>query len=189
MPFRIQVQEIMLPLSLYAVVNDDATLLDALHALDAAQAKLQEGMQKHRAVLVRNRKGEFVGKLGYHAFLQALLPHHRAAFEQSVVQRANIDEELVSRAMDAMEMLESETMDLCELAAHIKVRDVCVPGTINIAEDASLMEALRLMNKHNTLSLLVTRQGNVTGILRLSDVFDTVCENLRECERNNHHES
>ena len=36
-----------------------------------------------------------------------------------------------------------------------------------------------ILGKHH--SLLVTQKGKITGILRLSDVFETITDALKEC--------
>ncbi len=47
-----QVKELMVPLEEYAILSEEATLLDAVHALAEAQTKLPPDRQPHRAVLV-----------------------------------------------------------------------------------------------------------------------------------------
>ena len=46
------VKDLMLPLEEYAVVHEDATLREAMMALDQAQNRVHAGRQPHRAVLV-----------------------------------------------------------------------------------------------------------------------------------------
>ena len=77
-----RVKDLMLSLSEYAVVDEDATILDALRALAASQAKVPPGKQPHRAILVRDRRGEIVGKLHHFAFLRALAPAAEADGDQ-----------------------------------------------------------------------------------------------------------
>ena len=69
-----RVRDLTLALSEYAVVDEDATVLDALEALRASQEQLPPDRQPHRAVLVRDRMGEIIGKLHHFAFLRALIP-------------------------------------------------------------------------------------------------------------------
>ena len=69
-----RVKDVMLPLSEYAVVSEDATLREALLALEEAQRELPPGRQPHRAVLVVDRDKNIVGKAGQLTFLKALEP-------------------------------------------------------------------------------------------------------------------
>ena len=73
------VRDLALSLDEYAVVPPEATLLEALDALDAAQEKVPEGHYPHRVVLVRDGGGKILGKLGHFAFLRALVPGCRDA--------------------------------------------------------------------------------------------------------------
>jgi CBS domain-containing protein len=51
-----------------------------------------------------------------------------------------------------------------------------------IAESATLDEAIHLMVIGHHQSLLVTRRGNVMGILRLTDVFSKIYQAMKACE-------
>jgi hypothetical protein len=49
-----------------------------------------------------------------------------------------------------------------------------IPVTESIDENALLTEAIHRIVLWQTLSILVTRGGEVVGILRLSDLFDEI---------------
>ena len=51
-----------------------------------------------------------------------------------------------------------------------------VPVKESIAEDASLREAIRMLVLGHWQSLLVHRDDEVVGILRMADVFEAVAE-------------
>ena len=72
------VKDLMLALSEYAVVDESATVLDALRTLQRSQDRLPPDRQPHRAVLVRNERGEIIEKLHHFAFLRALVPDRKA---------------------------------------------------------------------------------------------------------------
>ena len=60
-----KISEIMVPLSEYATVSEDATLYEAVQELEAAQKNFRERPYKHRAVLVVTTKTKrLIGKLG-----------------------------------------------------------------------------------------------------------------------------
>ena len=58
----ILVKEIMIPLSEYATVSEDATLYEAIVALDEAQAKHVKSPYSHKAILVFDKKIKLSGK-------------------------------------------------------------------------------------------------------------------------------
>ena len=50
-----------------------------------------------------------------------------------------------------------------------------------IDQDASMDQAVHSMIMSQELSLLVTSDKAVVGVLRLIDVFETVCQAIRSC--------
>ena len=172
------VKEVMLPLSEYAVVGEDATILDALKTLDESQDKLPPGRHPHRGVLVRNRHGVIVGKLQHFAFLRALVPERKPMIERDMMERAGLSDELVASSMQTLDLLTGDDVNFCELARNVAVRDVYTPATHGIRENASLADAINAFLAHQTLSLLVLRAGVTVGILRLSDLFDELTRQI-----------
>jgi len=176
------VRDVMLPLHEYAVVNEDATILDALRALKESQDRLPADRQPHRAVLVRDRRGAVIGKLHHFAFLRALTPERKPMIERKVFDRAGVDDDLLTASMQTLDLLTSDLVNVCERARNVAVRDVFTPATQGISEDASLADAVNAFLLHQTLSLLVQRSGVTVGILRLSDLFDELARQIMQDE-------
>jgi hypothetical protein len=178
-----QVKDLMLPLSEYAVVDEAATIHEALLALKASQQRLPRDRQPHRAVLVRDQAGAVVGKLHHFAFLRALLPERRPITERGALDRAGVSDELLRSSMDTLDFLTSDLVDVCQRARNVVVRDVYTPATASIDESASLVDAIAAFLARQTLSLLVLQRGRTVGILRLSDLFDELARQvlLDEC--------
>jgi CBS domain-containing protein len=176
-----RVKDLALSLSEYAVVPEDATILEALRALDESQAMLPAGRQPHRAVLVRDRHGTIVGKLHHFAFLRALLSQRRAAPEGGMLDRAGVADELLQASIRTLGLFTGDLVDLCVRARSVAVRDCYTPATASIADDASLADAAAAFTEHQTLSLLVQRGGRTVGILRLSDLFDELARQIKRC--------
>lgn len=177
------VKDIAVPLSEYAVVGENATILDALKALRDAQALVPPERQPHRAILVRDGRGEIVGKVHYFAFLRALAPERKARAARGYMDRAGVDDDLLESSMHMLDFLTGELVDIGERARNVTVGDVCTTTTVSIEEDRPLSHALPMFLSRQTLSLLVTRGGRTVAILRLSDVFDELSrEILREEE-------
>lgn len=123
-----KVKDLMLSLSEYAVVDEDATILDALRTLAESQAKVPPGMQPHRAILVRDPQGKIVGKLHYFAFLKALVPARKPMVTRDVLERAWVGEDLQDASMRMLDLLTGDLIDVCERARNVVVRDVCTPA-------------------------------------------------------------
>jgi CBS domain-containing protein len=175
-----RVKDLMVPLSEYAVVGETATLKEALEALRASLANLPPDRQPHRAILVRNPRGEIVGKLHYFAFLRALAPERGTMAERGVMDRAGVTEDMLEASMQTLDFLAGDLVDLCARARAVAVRDVCARSPVSIDEDLPLREAVSRFLTHQTLSLLVTREGRTVGILRLSDLFDELSRQILE---------
>jgi CBS domain-containing protein len=175
------VRDLVVPLEEYAIVDPDASLLDAVVALEKAQSALPQGRQPHRAVLVVDPGGKVVGKLGHLAFLKALEPRYDAVGDLAALSRVGLSTDFISSMMSHMELWKDSLDDICQRARHTRMKDVMRPVTESIAEDAPLSEALHNIIVRQSLSLLVTRDSEVVGILRLSDLFAAVTEQIRRC--------
>jgi hypothetical protein len=173
------VKDLMVPLEEYAVVDEEDTLLDALLALDEAQKKLPPGRQPYRAVLVRGKKGDVVGKLGQLVFLNALEPKYSVLGDLGKLARAGVSPELVSSMMEHFRFLQDSLPDLCRRASMVKVKDVMHPTKESIDENAPLSEAIHRMVLGQTLSILVTRGSDPVGLIRLSELFDVIADNMK----------
>ena len=175
-----RVKDLMLSLSEYAVVDEDATVFDALTALHESQSKLPPDRQPHRAVLVRNVHGRIVGKLHYFAFLRALTPERKSLVEREVLRRAGVSDDLLQSSMQTLDFLASGLVDICVRARTVAVRDVYAPTIASIDEEATLDDAAVSFLTQQAQSLLVRRGQQTVGILRLSDLFDELARKIRQ---------
>jgi CBS domain-containing protein len=178
-----RVKDIMLPLSEYAVVSEDATLREALLALHESQQQIPPGSPPHRAVLVRSKDGKVVGKAGQLTFLKALEPKYSVLGDMETLARAGVTSEFVTSIMNNMGFWQGSISVNCLRASSIKIKDFMIPVTECIDEDALLAEAVHRIVVWQTLSIPVTRQNKVVGILRLSDLFTEVANYIRESGR------
>ena len=71
------VKEIMVPISEYAVVLEDDTLLEAVSALKKAQEEFDKTRYRHRAIIVFDKDRIVVGKLSQHDVIEALEPDYK----------------------------------------------------------------------------------------------------------------
>ena len=173
-----RVRDVMLPLTDVPAVSVDATLAEAVRVLRESQAERPGGRLPYRLVLVLDRSGRVVGKLGHLAFLQALQPGAAASPEVGELDRAGVPPELIDSLRGHMRLLHGQLDDCCRRAAALRVGDAMQPVTVSVDITASLAEAATALLDAQTLSILVRRGPEVVGLLRLADLFDVVAEEI-----------
>ena len=174
-----KVKDLMVSLEDYAVVSEDATLYEAVIALEQAQAKLAPGQMKHRAVLIKDKSGKIIGKLGHLAFLKALEPKYNSLGDLKTLARAGLSPEFVNSMMETYRFWDYKFTDICKRARNIVVKDVCHSISENIDEDAPLSEAIHKFVMWQSLSIPVTRGNEIVGVLRLSDLYSAMAQVIK----------
>ena len=168
------VKDLMVPISEYATVTVGTTFLDALQVLERAQDAYTVSKYQHRAILVLDLAGNVVGKISQLRALKALQPEIEMAKEVDEIRRFKFSEhyqaELRDKYRSRAEIIKKET--LLETAGK-KVEEFMqtpTPGEF-VSEERSLDIAIHRLVSGAHMSLLVTRNKRIVGVLRISDVF------------------
>lgn len=179
----ISVKEIMVPLAEYATVPEDATLFEAIIALEEAQAKQAKTPYSHRAILVFNRENKIVGKIGQVDVLRALEPKYGKIIDSGSLSRFGYTAPFLKSLVDQYQLWDKPLNDICKKAGKLKASSFMVTPTAGeyISEESSLDEAIHLIVMGNHQSLLVKKGDEITGILRLVDLFYKVSETIKLC--------
>jgi len=85
----IAIKDLMVPLDEYATVPEDATLSDAVQALERAQQAFDHTKYRHRAILVLDAANRPIGKISQIDALKALEPKYKEIFIQPDVSEFN----------------------------------------------------------------------------------------------------
>ena len=170
------VRDVAVDISRVPKVHQDATLLDAIKALDVAQERRPGGRLPFRAVLVMDDNGEIVGKLGHLAFLRALEPGYESQHDRDSMYRSHVDPDLFESMSGHLRLLQPGFPNCCFRAANFRVKDVMHPPEEAIDEDMLLISAVSILVKLQALSVLVRRGDLIVGLLRLADVFDVIAD-------------
>jgi CBS domain-containing protein len=178
------IREIMVPLSEYATVREGATLLDAVLALEKAQAEFEHYQYRHRAILVLNGGGRVVGKLSQLDVLRALEPDATREPDLKQLMRFGFSPDFIRDFRKQKRSDAAPLENLCAKAAGLKVEAFMqTPSEGEYVEvDASLDMAAHQLVVGDHLSLLVTEGDLIVGILRLTDVFAAVFHLMKECQ-------
>ncbi|MDP8206561.1 MAG: CBS domain-containing protein [Candidatus Electryonea clarkiae] len=174
-----RVKDLMLPLDEFGIVDQNATMLDALRVYRDLQELIPASHNPQHAVLVRDHQGRIVGKLGQFAISGALIKEDNNLLQScnNEVVDTNIYGDSTSISNRLYINLIHENIDLlCMHMRKIKVKDIMIPETASIDMDATLYDALVVFVNSRSLSLLVSFSGEVIGLLLLADLVEELSE-------------
>jgi CBS domain-containing protein len=179
---RMTVEDLMVPLDEYATVDEDATLYEAVKALEKAQEEQdRKGYHYlHRAVLVLDKKRNVVGKISQLDVIRALEPKYLEFGDMRNLSRTGFSPDFIKSMIEKYSLCQIPFTDMCIRAGGLKVRDFMYsPGEGEYIEaDALLCEAIHAFVMGYHQSLLVTRDKRIIGILRLTDLFKEVFQRM-----------
>ncbi len=170
------VKDLMVPISEYATVPQGATLYDAILALDKAQEEFESNQYHHRAILVLNKDKQVIGKLSQMDVLRALEAKDIALDKIQKLGQYGFSDRMVRSLQMEKRLLGAPLTELAAKAAQHKVEDFMqAPTEGEYVDHETLLDvAIQQLVLGNLLSLLVTRNKKIIGILRLTDVFAAV---------------
>ena len=179
---NITVKDLMIPLDEYATVRDDASLYEAVKALEKAQKDFnrERYLYLHRAILVYDKNKKIIGKISQMDVLKALEPRYRDIGDFDAISRAGLSVEFVKSIMDHYDLYQRSFAEMCRAASDLRVKDIMyTPGSDEyVEENESLGNAIHHLIMGHHQSLLVTRDKDIVGILRLTDVFNEIFQRM-----------
>jgi CBS domain-containing protein len=171
----------MVPLDEYATVPEDATLSDAVVALERAQQAFDHTKYRHRAIIVLDKAKRPIGKISQIDALKALEPKYKEIQGKDTKSAFRHFSRMFLNSMIEHHGLFDVTLDdIRERSARIRVRDFMHTLSTDdcLDENATLAEAIHILVMGHHQSLLVSRGSDIVGILRLTDVFSAVFQSL-----------
>ena len=182
---KLRVKNYMVPLSEYATIDENSFLVDAIMSLKNAQNDFDKKRYKHRAVLVFNKDKEVVGKLNQLDVIRSLEPKYHNLGKFDRISLSGFSTQFINSIMDNHSLWQENLEMMCNRVKGVIVKDVMttpIEGE-KIDLEASMREALHaiIMGKHQ--SLLVTEENHIVGILRLTDIFSLVIENILKSKK------
>jgi CBS domain-containing protein len=183
----------MVPLSEYATVSEDASLYEAVVSLEKAQEEFSTQLEKapgefstkrhpHRAILVLDKNGQVAGKISQLDALRALEPKYSEMQERAGMHRYGFTKKFMKSLLETYRLWDSPLEDIRAKSDKIPVKSFMYVPTEGeyVDEDATHDEAIHQLVVGHHQSLLVTKEGKITGTLRLSDVFEAVFYKMKE---------
>lgn len=181
---RYLVKDLMVSRDEYAVIKKSDTIYEAVKALEEAQQEFDQTRYRHRAVLVEDKNGRIVGKLGQLDILRSLEPTYEdMKSKSSAVSHLGFSKRFVESMIENYHLFDQPLEQLCEKSGQQKVYKYMHKPTEGefIDAEASLDVAIHLLVLGHHQSLLVTREEEIIGILRLTDVFAAIFHSMKEC--------
>jgi CBS domain-containing protein len=179
------VKDLMVPLSEYATVTEEATLYEAVLALERAQENFEDKHTRyhHRAILVLDKDNMVVGKLSQLDVLRSLEPKYNEITQGEGMHRYGFTKQFTKSILEDYHLFAGPLKDICRKAGEQNVRTFMKTPTEGeyISEDGSLDVAIHQLIIGNHQSLLVTRGKKIVGVLRQTDVFAAVFHTMKEC--------
>lgn len=179
------VKDLMVPREEYAVIGEDATIYEAISALEKAQQEFDKTKYRHRAILVENKAGRIVGKLGQVDVLRSLEPkYEEMSADRPGIAKYGFSRKFLLSMLETYNLFEKPLGDICQKAGMEKVSRYMHRPTEGeyIDENDSLDRAIHLLVVGHHQSLLVKRGDRIAGLLRLTDVFAAVFHTMKECK-------
>ncbi len=180
------VKDLMIPLEEYATVDEEATLYEAVMALEATQEECDRSLYKylHRAILVLDKGKKVVGKISQLDVLRALEPKYREIGDPGRLSRTGFSPQFMKSMLEQYALWDRPLNQICSKAANIKVKVFMHTPTEGeyIQENAALCEAIHQLVMGHHQSLLIIGEKEIVGILRLTDVFMNIFEEMRACQ-------
>ncbi|MGD9076574.1 MAG: CBS domain-containing protein [Desulfobacteraceae bacterium] len=178
----ITVEDLMVPIEEYVTVNEDATLYEAVKTLEKAQEELDRKRYHylHREILVLDKNRKVLGKISQLDVLWALEPKYKAMGDMRHLSRTGFSVDFIKSMMEKYALCEIPFTEMCRTAANLKVKEFMYSPTEGeyVEADASLCEAIHILLMGQHQKLLVTRDGEIVGVLRLTDVFKEVFQTM-----------
>ena len=180
----IKVKDMMVPLEGYPAINEEATLYEAVVALEEAMIQFEKDWAIHTAVLVHDNNNEIIGKVSQIDLIRGLEAGYREMGDIRHISRSGLNPNFLRSMIANYSLWEEPMAEICGKASHIKVKDFMYRPTAGeyVEEDDSLDAAIHQLVMGDHRSLLVTKSGKITGILHLSDVFRQISEEVKTCK-------
>jgi CBS-domain-containing membrane protein len=174
----------MVPIADYATIHAEATIGEAILALENQNRRHGDKPYRHQSLIVIDDHRHVVGRLSQVDIMRAMEPRYMEIGEASWLGKSVFDRRALKAMREKFELWERPLDEMCRDIDRHKVKDYMqVPAEGEFVEEDDTMNVAMhrtVMGRHH--SLLVTREGEITGILRSTDLFNTLYDMMAECQ-------
>jgi CBS domain-containing protein len=179
-----KVKDIMSHIEEYDKVDTESSLCHALSILEENHEKIKSGVPGtfHKTLFATDASKKIVGKLSIYDLMRGLVPERAKrmavsrAFWSVLTSRALEVADEVGAIQEDFKWLHSTFYDLVKQECKKKVRDVMSPIHPLLKEDDGMNKAIYVMFKENIRQPVVTRDGEIVGVVSMMDIFPVLLE-------------
>ncbi len=179
-----QVRDLMVPIADYATIHADATIAEAILALENEDKRHGDKPYRHHSLVVIDANRHVIGRLSQTDIMRAMEPRYGELGDARWIGQSVFSRRALVALREKFELWERPLEDMCRIMGDVRVRDfmqIPTEGEFVDANDTMNVAVHRIvMGRHH--SLLVTRDKEIVGILRSTDLFNTFYEMLATCK-------
>jgi len=179
-----QIKELMVPIEDYATIHEDATIAEAIRALESANKRHGDKPYRHQSLVVIDANRHVVGRLSQVDIMHAMEPRYTELGDARWIGRSVLSRQVLVTLREKFQLWERPLEDLCGVVQNVKVREFMqIPTEGEIVSETDTMNVAMhriVMGRHH--SLLVTRDKEIVGILRSTDLFNSLYDMMAECK-------
>lgn len=178
------VKDIMIPLSEYTTISEEATLYEAILALEKGQEEFDQTHNQHKSILVYNGNQQITGEISQLDVLRGLEHGYKKIGDLRYVSHSGFSPKFIKSLAEQYGFWQRPLGEICRKSVQTKIKDFMYTPTEGefVEQDASLDEAIHQLIMGHHHSLLVTRDKEIVGILRLMDMFSEIYQGIKTCE-------
>jgi CBS-domain-containing membrane protein len=178
------VKELMVPISEYATVHENANMAEAMRSLENEQKRHGDSPYRHQSLVVLNSEQHVVGRLSQVDMMRALEPGYSRLGQTPWIGRSVLSKEVLKTLREQFNLWEQPIEALCQEVGKAKVKDYMQTPSEGefVSKGDTLNVALHriVMGRHH--SLLVTEDREIIGILRSTDLFNALYDRMIACK-------
>lgn len=179
-----QIKDLMVPIDDYATIHEDATIAEAILALENEDRRHGDKPYRHHSLVVIDANRHVVGRLSQIDIMHSLEPRYKELGNARWIGQSVFSRSALVALRETFQLWEQPLKEMCRIIGDVRVRDFMqIPNEGEFVEDTDTMNVAMhriVMGRHH--SMLVTRDKKIVGILRSTDVFNTLYEMLAACK-------
>ncbi len=178
---KMKVNQLMRSIVEFFSIPGDASFLEALDALEAADREYNSGKTPERILLVHKKPGKITGKISPMDIVQGLEPNYRTIENMKSHSYYGIVRSSLEEMKKNFRLWYSPLGELWRKANKIKIRDfIKMPSEDQIVDANDNIDTafhLFVMTRHG--SLFVMKDARIIGLILFSDVYKKIKEAMR----------